>query len=166
MARGVLEVTNHNGRNLSNPEKEASLLIFSFLSSLIVTSAVYETGKICCIVYYKDQQKRTDAIYRDGPNPEWHEQLQLEIDDGIENLRVRVHDGDYVTEEEVGICEYVNDFHSKFLVLTINAVNHALEGQLETGDEAQIEATEYDVWRNDEAYGQIIVALSFRSADE
>ncbi|KAL6177220.1 hypothetical protein ACLB2K_048746 [Fragaria x ananassa] len=123
MARGTLDVRICGGRNLSNPNKE---------------------GKICCIVYYKDQQKRTEAIYCDGPDPEWNETLLFTIADHVEELKVRVHDGDYVTEEEVGHCD-------------IN-----IEGLLRDGGENRIEPTSYDVWRNNEGnYGNVTVELHF-----
>ncbi|XP_061988502.1 elicitor-responsive protein 3-like isoform X1 [Rosa rugosa] len=120
--RGVLDVSVIGGRNLSNPDKE---------------------GKIMCIVNYKNQEHRTDAIYCDGTDPEWNEQLLFTIAGSVEDLKIRVHDGDYVTDEEVGHCSI------------------PIDSLVETGYKAQTDASPYEVWRGDEVYGELTVALSF-----
>ncbi|PRQ17776.1 elicitor-responsive protein 3-like [Rosa rugosa] len=120
--RGVLDVSVIGGRNLKNPDK---------------------VGKVMVIVNYKDQEHRTQPVVCHGTDPEWNEQLLFTIADSVEDVRLRVHDGDYVTDEEVG--------HSSIPLNTL----------LESGYEAQIEAHPYDVSRGGDTYGEIIVALHF-----
>ncbi|XP_061988503.1 elicitor-responsive protein 3-like isoform X2 [Rosa rugosa] len=79
----------------------------------------------------------------DGTDPEWNEQLLFTIAGSVEDLKIRVHDGDYVTDEEVGHCSI------------------PIDSLVETGYKAQTDASPYEVWRGDEVYGELTVALSF-----
>ncbi|KAM5572547.1 elicitor-responsive protein 3-like [Rosa sericea] len=102
-------------------------------------------GNIYCIASYKDEENRTNPVECDGSDPEWNEKFQFTIaDDDIDDLKIQVIDEDEDgNDDDPGYCSI------------------SIEGLLETGYKSDIAATDYDVFRGDEAYGNINVSMAF-----